>query len=79
MTKRLTVPVTVCALLALAAIRAAAADKVVGTFTVNGKTTQFTQVYATLEGDPVQASRQDPCCWSPMSRWRPLTAHRTGC
>ena len=58
MTKRLTVPVTVCALLALAAIRAAAADKVVGTFTVNGKTTQFTQVYATLEGDPVQASRQ---------------------
>src|SRR4029077_2624852 len=33
-----------------------AADKVVGTFTVEGKTARFANVYATLERDPTDAS-----------------------
>src|SRR5712692_5869 len=46
------------ALLALVAVPAAAADKATGTFTVEGKTVRFAEVYATLERDPAQASRQ---------------------
>ena len=34
---------------------AAAADKATGTFTVEGKTVRFTEVYASLERDPVEA------------------------
>ena len=37
---------------------ASAADKVTGTFTVEGQTIRFAQVYASLEGDPADASRQ---------------------
>src|SRR5436190_9221563 len=44
--------------LALAASPAAAADKATGTFTVDGKTTRFTEVYATLEPDPAAADRK---------------------
>ena len=35
-----------------------AADKATGTFTVEGKTVRFTEVYASLERDPVQAGRK---------------------
>ncbi len=49
---------SVSALLALTAVPAAAADKVIGTFTVEGKTVRFAEVYATLERDPEQAGRQ---------------------
>ena len=45
-------------LLALVAAPAWAADKATGTFTVDGKTTRFTEVYASLERDPVQAGRK---------------------
>jgi hypothetical protein len=37
---------------------ASAADKATGTFTVEGKTVRFTQVYASLERDPVRADRK---------------------
>ena len=45
-------------LLALAAAPLSAADKATGTFTVEGKTVRFTEVYASLERDPVQAGRK---------------------
>ena len=45
-------------LLALVAASASAADKATGTFTVEGKTVRFTQVYASLERDPVRADRK---------------------
>ena len=35
-----------------------AADTAIGTFTVDGKTVRFTEVYASLERDPAQASRK---------------------
>ena len=50
-----------CATILLALVAApltAAADKATGTFTVEGKTTRFTEVYASLERDPVQAGRK---------------------
>jgi hypothetical protein len=40
-----------CAVL-VAATQSAAQDSVLGTFTVNGKTTRFSQVYATMEAAP---------------------------
>ncbi len=40
------------------AASAAAADKATGTFTVDGKTVRFTEVYASLERDPVLAGRK---------------------
>ena len=48
------------AVLALALVGAPlwAADKATGTFTVEGKTVRFTQVYASLERDPVEADRK---------------------
>ena len=50
---------SLCAvLLVLAALPAAAADTATGTFTVEGKTVRFANVYATLERDPAEASRQ---------------------
>ena len=50
----------VCASLALAlvALPASAADKATGTFTVDGKTTRFTEVYASLDRDPAAAGRK---------------------
>ena len=45
-------------LLAVAAASASAADKATGTFTVDGKTVRFTEVYASLERDPVEAGRK---------------------
>ena len=45
-------------LLALVAASASAADKATGTFTVDGKTVRFTQVYASLERDPAAAGRK---------------------
>lgn len=45
-------------LLALAAASVSAADKATGTFTVEGKTVRFTQVYASLERDPARADRK---------------------
>src|SRR3954471_7553216 len=45
-------------LLALVAAPSAAADKAIGTFTVDGKTVRFTEVYASLERDPVEAGRK---------------------
>jgi hypothetical protein len=45
-------------LLALAAAPAQAADKAVGTFTVDGKTIRFAEVYATLERDPADTGRK---------------------
>ena len=41
-----------CAILIAIAGAADAQDSVLGTFTVNGKTTRFNHVYATLEGSP---------------------------
>jgi hypothetical protein len=58
MIARLITSVTISVLPVLIAVPAAAADKATGTFTVEGKTTRFTEVYATLERDPAQASRQ---------------------
>jgi hypothetical protein len=43
-------------LLALVAAPLQAADKATGTFTVEGKTVRFTEVYASLERDPADAS-----------------------
>jgi len=49
----------VCAVfLAAAALPAAAQDSVIGTFTVNGKTTKFTNVYATMEASPTDDSEK---------------------
>ena len=45
-------------LLALLAAPLSAADKATGTFTVEGKTVRFTEVYASLERDPVEAGRK---------------------
>lgn len=45
-------------LLTLAALPAAAQDSVLGTFTVNGKTTKFNQVYATFEAAPENESEK---------------------
>jgi hypothetical protein len=42
----------------IAVTSASAADKVIGTFTVEGKTVRFTDVYVTLERDPVDADRK---------------------
>jgi len=47
-----------CAALLGVAAHAAAQDSVLGTFTVNGKTTRFTNVYATLDGSPTDASQK---------------------
>jgi hypothetical protein len=44
--------------LALAATPAVAADKATGTFTVDGRTTRFTEVYASLERDAAVAGRK---------------------
>ncbi len=41
-----------------AAATASAQDSVLGTFTVNGKTTRFTNVYATMEDSPANASEK---------------------
>jgi len=46
------------ACLAGPALPAAAQDSVIGTFTVNGKTTKFTNVYATLEASPTNGSEK---------------------
>lgn len=48
----------VCAVLFATPYRAAAQDSVLGTFTVNGKTTRFSNVYATLEASPADDSRK---------------------
>jgi len=50
----------VCAglVFALAAVPVSAADKATGTFTVEGKTVRFTEVYASLERDPERADRK---------------------
>ena len=45
-------------LLAVVAAPLSAADKATGTFTVEGKTVRFTEVYASLERDPVAAGRK---------------------
>jgi hypothetical protein len=45
-------------LLALVAAPVSAADKATGTFTVDGKTVRFTEVYASLDRDPVRAGRK---------------------
>src|SRR4051794_25044454 len=45
-------------LIALAAVPVSAADKATGTFTVEGKTVRFTDVYASLDRDPVAAGRK---------------------
>ena len=45
-------------LLAVVAAPLSAADKATGTFTVEGKTVRFTEVYASLERDPVTAGRK---------------------
>jgi hypothetical protein len=45
-------------LLAVVAASVSAADKATGTFTVDGKTARFTQVYASLDRDPVRADRK---------------------
>jgi ankyrin repeat protein len=44
--------------LAAVSLPAAAQDSVIGTFTVNGKTTKFTNVYATLEASPTNGSEK---------------------
>jgi hypothetical protein len=41
-------------LLVATVVPAAAADNVTGTFTVDGKATKFTHIYATLESDPAE-------------------------
>ena len=47
------------ALVTLVAARPASAqDSVLGTFTVAGKTTKFTQVYATMEASPSDARQK---------------------
>lgn len=45
-------------LLALVAASASAADKATGTFTVDGRTVRFTEVYASLERDPARSDRK---------------------
>jgi hypothetical protein len=50
------VPIAVS--LAAVATPAAAQDTVLGTFTVSGKTTRFTNIYATMETSPGDASQQ---------------------
>ncbi len=51
--------VSASALFALVAVASASgADKVTGTFTVEGQTIRFAQVYASLERDPADASRK---------------------
>ena len=51
--------VSASALFAFVAVASAsAADKVTGTFTVEGQTIRFAQVYASLERDPADASRK---------------------
>ena len=47
-----------CTLVAAVAPETAAQDSVLGTFTVNGKTTRFSQVYATMEVAPGDASEK---------------------
>ena len=44
--------------LTLLAVAIVSADKATGTFTVGGKTVRFTEVYASLERDPVVAGRK---------------------
>jgi hypothetical protein len=48
----------VCAAIFAVAAPASAQDSVLGTFTVNGKTTRFTNVYATMETSPLDASEK---------------------
>ncbi len=47
-----------CAASLAVAAPAFAQDSVLGTFTVNGKTTRFTNVYVTMEASPVDASQK---------------------
>jgi Ankyrin repeats (3 copies) len=47
-----------CAASLAVAAPAFAQDTVLGTFTVNGKTTRFTNVYVTMEASPVNASQK---------------------
>src|SRR5687768_2440162 len=42
----------VCAILVSAAVGAAAQDSAIGTFTVGGKTTKLSHIYATMEASP---------------------------
>lgn len=58
MTSRLAAALALTAALALLPAPAWAADKASGTFTVDGKTTRFSQVYATLERDPASSDQQ---------------------
>lgn len=58
MLRRLLVRFGAGALLALAATPVLAADKVVGSFTVDGTSVRFAQVYATLERDPADTGRK---------------------
>ena len=51
------IPAALAAMFAVAA-PASAQDSVLGTFTVNGKTTRFTNVYATMETSPIEASEK---------------------
>src|SRR5262245_1528655 len=44
--------------LVFVAASVSAADRATGTFTVDGKTARFTQVYASLDRDPVRADRK---------------------
>jgi hypothetical protein len=55
--RRLLARISVGALVSGVAILAAPADKVSGSFTVEGKTTKFSEVYATLETDPGQPAK----------------------
>lgn len=58
MIARLIVRVCVGVWLVCVAASASAADKVTGTFTVDGATVRFAAVYATLERDPADASQK---------------------
>jgi hypothetical protein len=47
-----------CAILASAAVAAAAQDSAIGTFTVGGKTTKLSHIYATMEAAPEEATQK---------------------
>ena len=55
-------PLRVCVAVAFAVFvavaDAGAQDSVLGTFTVGGKTVKFTNIYATMETSPVEASQK---------------------
>lgn len=55
---RLATTGAILVLCALAAMPAWGADKATGTFTVDGRTTRFTEVYASLDRDGADASRK---------------------